>query len=174
MWIMSQLFLQYHYPYRSSPWYQTKSLFPDNCRHTAQTNMTDKVEQSACFGKDGLWDRRCTFNCTLKWVSGILPSFYTTNYFTSNYCITSCYDKLLSLNAAQAIGLECSEEYEFAPFWYSLKGNPTINESNHDRGKKGKSSHILSLSAGYETRLTNMTFILRQHAISFCLRPSPI
>ena len=54
-------FLQYHYQYRSSPWYQTKSLsqtnMKDNCRHTAQTNMKDKVEQSACFGKDGLWGR---------------------------------------------------------------------------------------------------------------------
>ena len=36
----------------------------------SQTNMKDNCRQG--FGKNCLWGRRCTFNCTLKWVSGIL------------------------------------------------------------------------------------------------------
>ena len=166
MWIMSQLFFTVSLSVPFITMVSDKIPFP---RQTWKTTADKVLGRIAC--------EVVAVHSTAHWnefPAFYVPSFYTTNYFTSNYCITSCYDKLLSLNAAQAISLECSEEYEFAPFWYSLKGNPTINESNHDQGKKGKSSNILSLSAGYETRLTNVTFILRQHAISFCLRPSPI
>ena len=53
----STFFLQYHYQYRSSPWYQTKSLFPDKHERQLQTHCTDKFERQGgaiCLFREGL------------------------------------------------------------------------------------------------------------------------